>query len=266
MIFSPFEFRIGRTVENRDIIAKSGFDLGCASVQPGCTLLMGGIHGDEFASIDLLESFVQKQIPGLNSPVVVIPLANPDGYARHSRYNAHGVDLNRNFSFQWHPKSVEPPGPEPWSEPETRALRDFIVRLQPAAIVSLHWALAEIDADGPQSTPLALQMWNAVTETERRPYRLRVYEDAGRRSTADFCPGSLGQWSAYGLRYKNGLRPSMVTLELPYDPDATSRPSPLPEAHLDWVRERWAQNAEGYLKAVEPGVYKMLNAAGGGKG
>jgi hypothetical protein len=267
LIFSRiFEHSIGQSVENRDIVAKSGFNLAHDPAPAGCTLLIGGIHGDEAATVVLLESFVQKQIAqdGEVLPVVVIPLANPDSHASNTRYNAHGVDINRNFSFNWHIESEEPPGPEPWSEPETRALRDFILKLQPAHIVSLHWALAEIDADGPQSTALAWQMWSAMDEKERRPYRVRVCElGHGLRrlqQTYEICPGSLGQWCGYGLCYANGVRPAMITLELPYDPDAKSRPSPLPPGHLDRLRNRWLHDAEGYLAGVEGGVHKMLCA------
>ena len=215
----------------------------------------------------MLESFVQKHVAEGEgeSPVVVIPLANPDSHAHDTRYNARGVDINRNFGCNWQVESVEPPGPEPWSEPETRALRDFILKLQPAHIVSLHWALAEIDADGPQSTGLAWQMWNALDKNEQRPYRVRVSElGHGLRRlqlTYKICPGSLGQWGGYGLRYENGIRPAMITLELPYDPDAESRPPQLPAGHLDRLRDRWSHDAAGYLRAVESGVHKMLRAA-----
>jgi hypothetical protein len=269
LIFSRvFEHSIGRSVENRDIVAKAGFDFTRGSVPSACTLLIGGIHGDEVATILLLESFAQKYIArgGMALPVVVIPLANPDSHAHNTRYNARGVDINRNFGFNWHIESEEPPGPEPWSEPETCAIRDFILKLQPAHIVSLHWALAEIDADGPQSTDLALQMWNALDEKERRPYRVRVCEPGhGLRRlqhTYEICPGSLGQWCGYGLRYGiGGVRPAMITLELPYDPDAESRPAQPPPGHLERLRERWTQDAAGYLSTVESGIHKMLRAA-----
>ncbi|MEI8310418.1 MAG: M14 family zinc carboxypeptidase [Verrucomicrobiota bacterium] len=268
MIFSRvFEHSIGRSVEHRDIVAKAGFDFTRPPWPSGCTLLIGGLHGDEAATIIMLESFVQKYAAEGEGelPVVVIPVANPDSHAHDTRYNARGVDINRNFGFNWHAESVEPPGPEPWSEPETRALRDFILKLQPAHIVSLHWALAEIDADGPQSTGLAWQMWNALDENERRPYRVRVSElGHGLRRLQlayEMCPGSLGQWGGYGLRYANGVSPAMITLELPYDPDAESRPPQLPAGHLARLRERWSHDAAGYLRAAESGVHKMLRAA-----
>ena len=31
----------------------------------------------------------------------VVPVYNPDGLARHTRKNAHGVDPNRNYPFKW---------------------------------------------------------------------------------------------------------------------------------------------------------------------
>jgi hypothetical protein len=53
----------------------------------------------------------------------------------------------------------------------------------------------------------------------------------------------------------------MITLELPYDPLAQSRPEELPEDHLETLRELWLVDAASYLRAVGPGVQAMLAAA-----
>jgi len=198
-------------------------------------------------------------------PTVVLPLANPDGAELATRYNARGVDLNRNCGFNWRPDCEEPPGPEAWSEPESVALRDFILAWRPAKIVSLHWALAEIDADGVQSTRLAQAMWDSLDEDAQRPYRLRVTEPGrGQRRLQRMyaaCPGSLGQWCGYGLEYPDGSAPAMITLELPYDPEAEARPDELPDDHLETVRELWQNHTEAYLRGIEPGVHAMLATA-----
>jgi protein MpaA len=223
-------------------------------------LIIGGIHGDESASIDLVREFA----PPRSNPVALLPLANPDGFARASRYNARGVDINRNAGFNWRADSEEPSGHAPWSEPETRALQEFILTWRPAKIISLHWALAEIDADGVHSTALAETMWNAMSEAERTPYRLRVTEAAQsqRRSQQieSECPGSLGRWAGYGLVYPDDTRPAMITLELPYDA-SVARAESLSDDHLDVVRAHWARDSESYLATVRDAVFKMLEAA-----
>lgn len=250
---------IGWSVEGREIVAWEFAGTEAA----GRTLLIGGMHGDEFATIDLLESF-RERVPEGTGPVVVLPLANPDGLVRRTRYNANGVDLNRNFGFNWRSDCLEPPGPGPWSEPESRALRDFIVRWEPDRIVALHWALAEIDADGVHSTGLAEAMWGAMSDAERRAYRLRVTEHGrGQRRLEQIyvdCPGSLGQWAGYALEYAHGRFPAMITLELPADPEHP-RGEAMPEGHLSALHGRWERDAAGYLRAVEPGVFAMLTAA-----
>jgi hypothetical protein len=258
---------IGTSVEGLGIPIFANFDLATGPGQTGITLLIGGTHGDEPATILLLESYLQSSAWAevRACPVIVLPLANPDGYKRGTRYNARGVDLNRNCGYNWHVESDEPPGPGPWSEPESCALRDFILAWRPAKIVSLHWALAELDADGPQSTGLAYAMWEALTGPARGPYRVRVTEPGrGQRrlqQTYAICPGSLGQWCGYGLAYPDGTAPAMITLELPYDPQAASRPEELPHDHLDDLRALWQRDSAGYLRAVEPGVHAMLTAA-----
>lgn len=258
---------IGRSVEDREIRVRANFDLSVLPAPPKTTLIIGGTHGNEPATISLVESFTEGPAWAAlrDFPIVLLPLANPDGYARGTRYNARGVDLNRNCGFNWRADSEEPAGPGPWSEPENIALREFILSSQPARIVSLHWALAEIDADGTQSTALAQAMWDALDDAQRAPYRLRVTElGRGQRrlqQTYATCPGSLGQWCGYGLEYADGTAPAMITLELPYDPVATGRPEELPADHLDTLRGLWEKDSAGYLRGVEPGVHAMLAAA-----
>lgn len=262
-----FQCSVGRSVQGRDIAAFANFEFSRGATPRGSTLLIGGTHGDEPATIALLEDFV-KAAPWdslTNRPVIIIPLANPDGCFLGTRYNSRGVDLNRNCGFNWKADSEEPSGVGPWSEPESIALRDFILHWMPARIISLHWALAEIDADGVQSTPLAQAMWDALGPAARRPYRLRVTEiGRGQRRlqrTYAVCPGSLGQWCGYGLQYPDGSRPAMITLELPYDPHAEARPDELPVDHLADVHALWKKDCAGYLRAVGPGMMSMLLAA-----
>ncbi|MEO7318274.1 MAG: M14 family zinc carboxypeptidase [Chthoniobacteraceae bacterium] len=262
-----FTRSIGRSTEGRDIGVQANFALDPIEIPPNSTLLVGGTHGDEPATVKLLEVFVQSGSwrEMRDHPTIVLPLANPDGCLRGTRYNARGVDLNRNCGFNWRADGDEPPGAGPWSESETAALRDFIRAWRPAKIVSLHWALAEIDADGSQSTALAQAMWDALSPEARRPYRLRVTEPGrGQRRLERIyaaCPGSLGQWCGYGLEYPDGTAPAMITLELPYDPAAEARPDALPADHLAELRAVWTQDSAGYLRAVEPGVSAMLTAA-----
>ncbi len=217
------------------------------------------------ATAALLEEFASKlEATGAAEwPTAILAVANPDGCARQSRYNAHGVDLNRNCDHFWSPESEEPSGPAPWSEPEICALRNFIWQWRPRAIVSLHWALAELDADGPQSRALAEKMWGAMSDVQRGPYRVRVSETGASAAAGDYmaCPGSLGQWCGFALRYPDGSPPAMVTLELPYDPHATARPEVLPGDHLAMLRALWAADPGAYLSAVGPGVERMLRAA-----
>jgi Zinc carboxypeptidase len=245
---------IGHSIEGRPI------ELWSDPSGPNSTLIIGGIHGDEPATIDLVREFT----PPDGDSVALLPLANPDGFSRRSRYNARGVDINRNAGFNWRTDSVEPSGDAPWSEPESRVLQELILNWRPAKIVALHWALGEIDADGVQSTSLAEAMWAAMTEAERAPYRLRVTElGRGQRrlqKTYAECPGSFGQWAGYGLIYPDDSQPAMVTLELPYDV-SLPRPEVLPEDHLETVRAHWERDAIGYLGSVRKGVFNMLNAA-----
>ena len=96
-----FKRTIGKTVEGRDIIVfgEKTFDFGAA--MPNSTLLIGGMHGDETATVVLLEDFLARYLgtEAWCTPTVVLPLANPDSYFLRSRYNARGVDLTQSHHF-----------------------------------------------------------------------------------------------------------------------------------------------------------------------
>jgi carboxypeptidase D len=69
---------------------------------------ISSMHGNEPVGMELCLNLINllvdeygtdPQITGLVDEVEIwiMPLMNPDGYVNHSRYNAQGVDLNRNF-------------------------------------------------------------------------------------------------------------------------------------------------------------------------
>jgi protein MpaA len=75
-------------------------------------------------------------------------VANPDGLANNTRYNAKGVDLNRNFEAANRFNSKQT-GLVALSEPEARVIRQLIQQYNPDRIVSIHQPLSCIDYDGP---------------------------------------------------------------------------------------------------------------------
>jgi protein MpaA len=162
------------------------------------------IHGNEPAGTPLVYRLAEhlQQYPNLlqGRKVVLLPVANPDGMTRNSRYNAKGVDLNRNFaSTNWQKNSLH--GSAPLSEPEARAIQQVIQQYSPDRIVSIHQRLGEapacIDYDGP-GQGLANQMSQNFSLPVQR---------FGAQS------GSLGSYAGLTLRIP------IITLELPQDAD-----------------------------------------------
>jgi len=155
-------FSIGKSYEGRGIWClrinptEKGTTL---SKKPGA-LIVGNHHAREHLTNEMVLLFAVYLLENRNNPeikkyienldIFIIPMLNPDGVEydiatgsyRYWRKNTNkfggtkvvGTDLNRNYDFRWcregsstYQYSDTYCGPSVFSEPETKALRDFIL-------------------------------------------------------------------------------------------------------------------------------------------
>jgi hypothetical protein len=122
---------------------------------PRRALVVGSIHGNETEGHEIVRVLRRsyRNIRGVD--LWVVNTVNPDGVRAGTRKNARGVDLNRNFSYRWRggaPRSSGYyPGPHPFSEPETRAVRRLVRRVEPSVTIWYHqpWGQVLLPCHGP---------------------------------------------------------------------------------------------------------------------
>jgi predicted deacylase len=146
---------VGRSVGDRPIVAWHLGETGRPTV-----VLIAGMHGNEPAPTAILRVLRDgRSVHGID--LWVVPAYNPDGLARGSRRNAHGVDLNRNYPYHWAPLTGSYySGPKPASEPETRAMMKFLARVRPDYVLSFHQPLYGVDVavERPRYAPGSARM------------------------------------------------------------------------------------------------------------
>ncbi len=142
-------FSVGTSVQSRSIDVVHRLDVPGASLAVDdptrvVVLVVGVIHGDEQAGLDVVEILRTMPIGDIPSNVdlYLMPALNVDGLALNQRHNANGVDLNRNFPYKWgpiaQPGNWEYAGPSKASEPETKAMVSFVDLLRPDLTVWFH--------------------------------------------------------------------------------------------------------------------------------
>jgi hypothetical protein len=152
---------IGKSVEGHDITA---YHYGNGSKK---ILFVGGIHGGyewntALVAYELMDYLKANPatVPS-NEQVTIIPVLNPDGLNKvvgtvgrfapadvsssadvqvSGRFNANNVDLDRNFDCNWKSSGVWQTKPvsggsEVFSEPESKAVRDYVMSYKPDAVV-----------------------------------------------------------------------------------------------------------------------------------
>ena len=200
--------------------------------EPSTTMMICTVHGDEYSTYHCFRFLqqLQKHSEDLTQRLIIIPVANPDGFFSQpkTRTNARNVDLNRNLPtrdwdalalrqwkdrYQKNPRRF--PGTTANSEPENQFLLQMILTYEPEKIISLHSPLDFLDLDymdrlegGEKELQIRREAWNlAMKFTEKTGTRFRDYHT---------FPGSLG-------RFGNEWKIPIYTLELP---NSSSNQSP----------------------------------------
>ncbi len=275
---------IGLSVESKSIIAvrinPDKRDVTEQSGKPGI-IFMGGHHAREHLSVEMPLMLIEHLLSNYDSDpavkrlvdsrdIFIVPIVNPDGAeydiesgsyktwrknrARSSTRCA-GTDLNRNYSFMWgtggssnNECSDTYMGTQPFSEPETRAIKNF-VEYHPnlKILLSFHtyselilypWGHKydpiENERDRAAHETLARTMagWNGYTPQQSSD----LYIASG--DTTDWSYGELGlvsftfelspsRWGGGGFypgpdviqpTFRANLRPMMYLIDLADDP------------------------------------------------
>lgn len=242
--YSPVVQRvvIGHSVEGRDIRA---YRIG----NPASTrkaVIIGQVHGDERAGTAVVRSLTHRRAAILGLDVWVIPTMNPDGYAAHTRQNAHHVDLNRNWPDNWAPLTGSYySGRRPLSEPETRAVYRFLTKIKPRYVVSMHQPLDGIDPVTRKSTD------PGFPRRLSRALHLPLAQDSPNKAGFacwDGCHGSMGDWA------EHHMVGDFVTLEFPAHPSSQYLTNRAATGIITSMRGRFVRlsthNPHGHVNSV----------------
>jgi len=133
-------------------------------------LFIGGHHGNELISVEMILHLTDHLVTSYesdydirtmveNTELWLVPMLNPDGHVyveevdddwrknrRDNGDGSFGVDLNRNYAYMWgtdahtsdDPGSNLYHGPEPFSEPETRGIRNLTEQQNFSFSLSFH--------------------------------------------------------------------------------------------------------------------------------
>jgi hypothetical protein len=180
LAFSEEPFVYGHSYNGNELLA---YRLGTG---PSARALIGGIHGGyEWNTTALVSETLDhlQQNPDLipsDVTLYIIPLANPDGAAAgtdaiHGRVNGNNVDLNRNWDYQHqitatHGTRPVYAGDFPFSEPETRALRDFIFERDIELAIFYHSALAKIFSGAERENCATFELAEMMSEVTGYPH------------------------------------------------------------------------------------------------
>jgi carboxypeptidase T len=204
---------IGYSIEGRELkVIKISDNVSIDEAEPN-VFIAGCHHAREWISVEMPLLFAQYLLehyqdnPGVRravngAQVYIMPIQNPDGlefsihtyrmWRKNRRYNGNlgwGVDTNRNYGYMWgfdnvgsspDPYSDVYRGSAPFSEPETQAVRQFLLAHPPAGTISYHnysqiiiypWGYTYTPApDAGEMNQIAAEMSNLIYRVNGRIY------------------------------------------------------------------------------------------------
>ena len=244
---------IGYSIENREITAFKISDNVDQSEDEARIIFIGTYHAREWIVPNVTYLIIQELLENYeqdastrsfinNTEIFVVPMVNPDGHIysmidaskrfwrknrRNNKDGTFGVDLNRNHSFKW---GLNNTGSSPLSssqtyrgvtadsEPETRAVRDFVRKYRPDILLSYHsygelvlypWGYTR-ETTGSNHSRIAAKISEKIREVHGRSYTfqqgIELYPTNG--DLTDWSYGELGI-----LSFTIELRPRSNSLQ-----------------------------------------------------
>ncbi len=246
----------GKSVEGRDLWLLKVSDNAATEEDEPKLLYIANMHGDETVGRELMIYLARlltdqyghdPRITNLvnSAQIYIMASMNPDGYEKEQRYNAEGVDLNRDFpDFSSDPHDT-PAG----RAPETQAIMALHARHH--FIMSLNFHGGEVVFNVPWDTKANGSATERFGDDSLLQMAGRQYADTNATMHAN-TGGSFDRGLTYGYEwyevnggmqdwsifYRNSIH---ATVELSYTkwPSAANLPA------------MWNENKEGLLKYLE---------------
>ena len=151
---------IGQSVQGRELwVMEISDNPGVNELEPEFKYV-ANMHGDETVGRELSLYLIEWLVDGYgndsratglinNTDIFIMPTMNPDGFEMGQRYNANGIDLNRDFPDQFTDVSNTTNG----REPETRAVMEWTWDHHFVLSANMHGGalVANYPFDGPNS-------------------------------------------------------------------------------------------------------------------
>ena len=242
-----------------------GRPISMATIGSGPTrvLMWSQMHGDESTHtavvLDLLSYLLRKPAEPLaqeiltGSTLFIIPLLNPDGAERMSRFNAQDIDVNRDARRL--------------ATPEGRALRRAVETLQPEFGFNLHNQNARTAVgDPPRPAVVSLlapppDAQRTETDAVRRSKRVAAAFATAVRADVERAGGGISRYDdTYELRaFGDTIQATgCATVLVEAGGWPADDPEPMVRLHFDGMLAALHAIATGGYRDVDPQIYESL--------
>jgi predicted deacylase len=185
-------------------------------------LITSLIHGNEYTAFYWATQFADLLVNKYKGDshleylrrsvrIVMVPIVNPYGHAAQTRENINNVDCSRNFDYNWGVSLDEyNQGTAPWSENESKIIRDLMASLPDNTVASLdyHTTLSE----GDTHYMLYFPRWLDNDVEDYLAYIEQVAKPGETTAFANVTLPTLTNWGVYqhgfigaNPEFKNGL-------------------------------------------------------------
>ncbi len=189
----------GTSVGGRQLAALKISDNVATDEDEAEILFDGGIHGDEIGCSENLIRFARdlcysynndQEITDLinNREIWLYIMVNPDGRVAGTRYNQHGVDLNRDWGYMWDGWGYSTGA---YSQPESKALRSCMLNNQFVIHTAYHSGTEYI------SYPWSYRS-DSCPDKPHIDYLASVYSNLSGYGFLDYGQGNSGMYAING--------------------------------------------------------------------